>query len=189
MDDILNVEKRWTVSNILSLSRVVFMIPIVIFILRPGSEYRIAVLVLMVVAAATDFLDGLLARALNQVTDFGKILDPASDKICIIIGTAALVIAGDAPLWYAILVAARDIIIVVGSIRIMNRRKLVVQSVWTGKWTVSFIAAYLILATLKMESLAAVRDFFMYLSTIAVFVSFVVYTRIYQERMADNGIA
>ncbi|MCL5266807.1 MAG: CDP-alcohol phosphatidyltransferase family protein [Bacteroidetes bacterium] len=189
MDDILSVEKRWTVSNILSLSRIVLLIPIVVLILHPGSEYRIAVLALMLLAAATDFFDGLLARVLHQVTDFGRLLDPAADKVCIITGALALVIAGDVPLWYAILVGMRDIIILIGSLRIMNRRKVVVQSVWTGKWTVSFIAAYLILATLKIDSLAAVKEFFLYLSTIAVFVSLIVYTRIYKERMAKNGIA
>ncbi|MCL4539879.1 MAG: CDP-alcohol phosphatidyltransferase family protein [Bacteroidetes bacterium] len=189
MDDILSVEKRWTVSNILSLSRIVLLIPIVVLILRPGNEYRIAVLALMLLAAATDFLDGLLARTMHQVTDFGRLLDPVADKICIITGALALVIAGDVPLWYAILVGMRDIIIVIGSLKIMNRRKVVVQSVWTGKWAVSFIAAYLILATLKIGSLASVKDFFLYLSTIAVFVSLFVYTRIYRERMAKNGIA
>jgi CDP-diacylglycerol--glycerol-3-phosphate 3-phosphatidyltransferase len=142
----------------------------------------------MLVAVATDFFDGLLARALKQVTDFGKLLDPVADKICIITAAAALVLAGDIPLWYAGLVAFRDALIVVGSSLIISRRKVVVQSVWAGKLTVSFIAAYLILAVMNMDSLSVVKYFFLYLSTVALLISLAVYVRVYQKYMGKNGV-
>ena len=183
----MKVEKRWTVSNILSLSRVVLLVPIVVLILRPGTEYRITVLVLMLLAASTDFFDGLLARALNQVTDFGRLLDPAADKICIVITSAALVIAGDMPLWFAGLIVFRDIVIVIGSALIMSRRRVVVQSVWVGKWTVTLIAGYLILATLRISSLIMLKDVFLYLGTLFILMSLAVYTKVYQRYMTGNG--
>lgn len=182
----LKVEKRWTISNFLSLSRIFFMVPIVILILKPGNEYRLAVVVLMVIAAATDFLDGLLARALNQITDFGRLLDPAADKVCIIAISAALVAVGDVPIWFAALVVLRDVLIVGGSLLIIKRRRVVVQSVWTGKWTVTLIAAYLMLATLRIDSLVTAKTVFLYLSTAAIFVSLGVYIRVYQKRMAES---
>lgn len=140
----------------------------------------------MFVAVSTDFLDGLLARVLDQVTDFGKLLDPAADKICIVTVSAALMLAGDVPLWYMILVALRDVIIVIGSSLIITRRKVVLQSVWAGKWTVTFIAAYLILATMRIDALVSVKTFFLYLSTLSLFVSLAVYTRVYQKQMAKD---
>ena len=185
--EILKVEKRWTVSNILSLSRVFFLVPIVILILKPGSGYRMAVIVLMLLAASTDFLDGLLARKLNQVTDFGRLLDPVADKVCLITISAALVIVGDVPLWFAALVALRDILIVAGSSFIIRRRKVVVQSVWAGKWTVTILAVYLILATLRIDSLVTAKLFFLYLSTFALFASLGVYIMIYRKHMAANA--
>ena len=185
--EILKVEKRWTVSNILSLSRVFFLVPIVILILKPGSGYRMAVIVLMLLSASTDFLDGLLARKLNQVTDFGRLLDPVTDKVCLITISAALVIVGDIPLWFAALVALRDILIVAGSSFIIRRRKVVVQSVWAGKWTVTILAVYLLLATLRMDSLVTVKFIFLYLSTIALFASLGIYIMIYRKHMAANG--
>ncbi len=163
------------------------MVPIVVLILKPGSEYRLTVLALMLVTAATDFLDGFLARALNQVTDFGRLLDPVADKVCIITISAALVLVGDVPLWFAALVALRDILIVVGSSFIISRRKVVVQSVWAGKWTVTFIAAYLILASMRIDSLVMAKTFFLYLSTLSIFLSLGIYTRIYRKYMAQNG--
>ncbi len=185
----LKVERQWTVSNVLSLSRVILMVPIVLLILQPGNQYRLWVIVLMVLSAATDFFDGLLARALNQVTDFGRLLDPIADKICIIAISAALVVVGDAPLWYAGLVALRDILIVAGSVLIINRRKVVVQSVWAGKWTVAFIAAFLLVATLREESLAMLKTVLLYLSTAGLFISLGVYVAIYRKHMEENRAA
>ncbi len=156
-------------------------------ILREGTEYRLAVLILMLTAAMTDFLDGFLARALDEVTDFGRLLDPAADKICLITIAAALVLAGDIPLWYAALVALRDILIVIGSTLIITKKKVVVQSVWAGKFTVNLIAAYLILATMKVESMSLAKGFFLYSSTVALFVSLAVYTKIFQQHMVDDG--
>ena len=163
------------------------LVPIVVLILKEGNGYRLAVLTLMLVAAVTDFLDGFLARSLNEVTDFGRLLDPAADKICIVTIAAALVLAGDIPLWYAALVALRDILIVIGSTIIITKKKVVVQSVWAGKFTVNFIAAYLILATMKVDSLTTVKDIFLYLSAVALFVSLAVYTRIFQQHMVNDG--
>lgn len=189
MDESLEVEKRWTISNILSVSRIFLVVPIVVLILKQDSGYRITVLILMLVGALTDFLDGFMARAMNQVTNFGKLLDPIADKIGIIAIAVALVLAGDVPLWFAGLVALRDVLIVVGSSLIVTRRKVVVQSVWAGKFTVNFIAAYFILATMRIESLSVVKNLFLYLSTIFLFISLAVYIRIYQKHMVKDGIA
>ena len=185
----LKVERQWTVSNVLSLSRVILMVPIVLLILQPGNQYRFWVIVLMVLSAATDFFDGLLARALNQVTDFGRLLDPIADKVCIIAISAALVIVGDVPLWYAALVALRDLLIVAGSMLIINRRKVVVQSVWAGKWTVAFIGAYLLVATMREESLVILKALLLYASTAGLFVSLGVYIAIYRKHMEENRAA
>jgi CDP-diacylglycerol--glycerol-3-phosphate 3-phosphatidyltransferase len=143
----------------------------------------------MLAAAATDFFDGLIARALNQVTDFGKLLDPIADKICAVTAVAVLVLVGDIPLWYAGLVVLRDILIVIGSSLIISRRKVVVQSVWTGKLTIAFVAGYIILAAMRIDALVYVKTFFLYLSTLFLFVSLAVYIGVYQKHMAKNGIA
>ena len=185
-DSSLRVEKRWTISNILSVSRIVILVPVVALILKQESGYRLTVLILMLVAAATDFLDGFIARAMNQVTDFGKLLDPIADKICIVTVAVALVLAGDVPLWYAALVVLRDLLIVVGSSLIVTKRKVVVQSVWAGKITVNFIAAYLILAMMRIESLILLKEIFLILSTIFLFISLSVYGRIYQKHMVEG---
>jgi cardiolipin synthase len=188
LDNLSKVEKRWTISNILSVSRIVLVIPIVVLILKQDSGYRVTVLILMLAGALTDFLDGFIARALNQVTDLGKLLDPVADKVGIIAIAVALVLAGDIPLWYAVLVALRDVLILIGGSMIIKKRKVVVQSVWTGKFTVNFVAAYFILATMRMGVLSPAKDFFLYLSTAFLFISVAVYFRIYRKHIEEAGI-
>jgi len=188
LDDSLNVEKRWTISNLLSVSRVLLLIPIVVLILKQDSGDRAAVLVLMLIAVITDFLDGFLARSLNQVTDFGKLLDPVADKICIVAAAAALVVVGDVPLWYAVAVGLRDALILIGGSLILKKKKIVVQSVWAGKLAVNFVAGYFIFATIRLDSLVMAKDFFLYLSTVFLFISLIVYFRIYQKQISRTGI-
>jgi len=62
-------------------------------------------------AAATDTLDGQIARRRKQVTDLGKFLDPLADKLLVITVLLILVSGGDLPVWVAVVVIARESII------------------------------------------------------------------------------
>lgn len=68
------------------------------------------------IAALTDWLDGLAARKFNQVTEFGKIADPAVDRIVIITALIILYfkISVLVPLWAVVLLASRDVLLIVG---------------------------------------------------------------------------
>lgn len=184
----VKVDRKWTVSNLLSLSRVILLVPVIVLLLKPGNGHRSLVVLLMFVAALTDFLDGLVARALNQVTDFGKLLDPIADKICIVSVATVLTIVGDIPLWFAIIAIARDVAIFIGSMYVMNRDRVVVQSMWPGKIAVTFIAAYIIVATLRLQSLLALKEILLVLSTIFIFYSLTAYAVKYLGFKERHGI-
>ena len=78
-----------TTANKITLVRMA-MIPVFIyFALLGGAQNDIIALVLFIVASATDFLDGYVARKYNQITDFGKFVDPLADKLLV---TAALLV-------------------------------------------------------------------------------------------------
>ena len=70
--------KNLTVSNVLSLMRIVTIVPFVMAVL--SDDYITAVSIL-VISALTDFLDGAIARKFGQITDLGKMLDPTADKL------------------------------------------------------------------------------------------------------------
>jgi len=103
----------WTLPNLLSLFRIA-VIPLLVYILTftdPLSSALAALLFL--VAAATDYLDGYLARRNKSVSNLGKVLDPLADKLMIV--TALIMLAAMdrpenaiVPAWLVVVVVARE---------------------------------------------------------------------------------
>ena len=145
--------KIWTVANLFSVSRIFLLIPIFMF-LRRGAEQngnKWAV-IFMGIAALTDFLDGASARILNQRSQWGRVFDPLSDKICLLSIGVFLALPTRAypiPWWFLGLVILRDVLILVGSFYILGRFQHIPRSMTVGKWTTFFLALMLISFTLE----------------------------------------
>jgi cardiolipin synthase len=99
--------------NAITLLRAV-LIPVIAFTLL-RHDYDSALL-LFVVCALSDFVDGWLARAFDVRTRFGAIADPLADKCTMLTVTLMLAWQGWLPWWFALLVAARDVVIVAGAL-------------------------------------------------------------------------
>ncbi|NET57091.1 MAG: CDP-diacylglycerol--glycerol-3-phosphate 3-phosphatidyltransferase [Symploca sp. SIO2E6] len=78
---------------------------------NPTEPARWICLVVFLLAAGTDWLDGYLARKLNQVTDLGKFLDPLVDKFLVLGPLLALIQLGQVPAWGVFLILARELAI------------------------------------------------------------------------------
>ena len=89
------------------------MVPVLVYLLLHG-DYRIAIWVLLG-ASLSDALDGFIARRFNLCTDLGAVLDPLADKILIIASVLALAWGRLLPWWLAVVIAARDLIIIGGA--------------------------------------------------------------------------
>lgn len=167
-----------TVSNYLSLSRLLVIMPIVYFIgkFEQGYEYRIYVLLFMLLGYITDILDGFFARKFNQVTEWGKIIDPFADKLAIILVVIKLYDAGYINDFYFWLVVLRDTIIFIGGIIVSNIIGKVLPSNLLGKATVLTIGLYLIGIVSNVESIPWLHDFLYYTSVIFSFGSIIGYT-------------
>ena len=107
----------WTLPNLLTLCRIALTIPFLILINRGRFGAALAVFFL---ASVTDFADGYLARRLNQRSRVGRFLDPLADKL--LINAAFVILAlphtqfASIPLWLALAVVGRDLLIVLGSL-------------------------------------------------------------------------
>jgi cardiolipin synthase len=99
-----------TIPNVLSFLRLA-LVPVFLLFLIGGQD--IAALITLAVSGFTDFLDGFLARRLNQVTRLGQLLDPAADRLYIIAAVLGLVVRELIPLWFVVAILARDALLLV----------------------------------------------------------------------------
>lgn len=99
-----------TVPNMLSLFRLA-LVPVFLWLLLTG-ESGFAILAL-VVASATDYLDGFFARKLNQTTRLGALLDPAADRLYILATLIGLAVTNAIPVWLPFVIIARDVLLAV----------------------------------------------------------------------------
>lgn len=98
-----------TIPNALSALRLLG-VP-VFFWLIVGPEGDGLALVILIVSAFTDWLDGFLARKLNQFSRLGELLDPLADRLYVIAALLALFIRGLLPLWVVIALILRDVLL------------------------------------------------------------------------------
>ena len=100
---------------------------------------------LFIVASITDKLDGYIARSRNQVTTFGKFLDPLADKILVLTAMVLLVELGKIPAWIPIIVLAREFI--VSGYRLVAVEKggqVIAASIWGKLKTVTQMIAIIL---------------------------------------------
>lgn len=120
----------FTVPNLISAIRLC-LVPIFLILLLNGFD--LAATFLFALAAGTDWIDGQIARRTNQVSKLGQLLDPAVDRILMIVGVAGLFIVGRIPLWIIVFVVARDLLLLVGGAYLLNRWKRRVAVIYPGK--------------------------------------------------------
>jgi len=129
-----------TAANLLSIVRALLAIPFTLFMLVPDEPNRLAAAIIVGIGVITDKLDGDIARARGEVTEWGKILDPVADKICVAVIALVLLKLGDIPPVFVAALLGRDLLILAGGLYIRRRRGIVVPSNAAGKWTVTVIA-------------------------------------------------
>ena len=103
-------------------------------------------LVIFIVASITDKLDGYIARSRNQVTTFGKFLDPLADKILVLTAMVLLVELGKIPAWIPVIVLAREFL--VSGYRLIAVEKggqVIAASIWGKLKTVTQMIAIILI--------------------------------------------
>ena len=104
-------DRIFTVANVITFIRLC-MAPIALVVLLSGHD--IAAAIIFGVTAATDFLDGQIARRTHTVSKVGQLLDPAVDRLLMICAVLGLLIVGRLPLWIVVVVLLRDLLLLAG---------------------------------------------------------------------------
>ena len=107
-----------TIPNLLSFARLA-VLPFVYLDLANDRFTRAFVLV--AVFAATDWLDGYLARRLDQVTELGTLLDPISDRVLFVVVGVGFVVSGLLPLWAVLILVVRDVLVGAAGVALLVR--------------------------------------------------------------------
>lgn len=108
----MNIPNRITFFRIILIP---FMMIVPLFNIKATflgiSVQNLIILAIFLLASFTDFLDGYLARKNNEVTNFGKFLDPIADKLLVLTALIMLVETGIIPAWIPIIVIAREFLV------------------------------------------------------------------------------
>lgn len=127
--------------NKLTLLRIALTFIFMLFLFSRGVFMKFMALAIFLAASLTDYYDGKIARETNEVTDFGKFMDPIADKVLIIASFLAFVELRLVPAWMVVLIISRELLIT--GLRIFAATKgEVLQAETAGKHkTVSQIVA------------------------------------------------
>lgn len=154
----------WTPANIVTCIRVVFVPIWVAFAVSVGATSTtgntgagIAAAIAFAILSLTDKLDGYLARSRNEVTRFGKFLDPIADKLVVVCSFLVLMDWGYINLWVIIVIVAREFL--VSALRmVVATDGVVIAASNLGKWktatTMGCIAGYLVVAAIPNSAFA-----------------------------------
>ena len=88
-------DRIMTLANAISISRIFLAIPLVLVfedIAQGAAEKLWQAFVLIIIIALSDFLDGYVARKAEEITNFGKLIDPVADKVCMMVVLIYLII-------------------------------------------------------------------------------------------------
>ena len=154
-----DAQKIWTPSNIITITRILLVPAFVAALLAPWPDWfglsqfdgdwkNIVAAAIFVFISGTDWLDGYLARSRNEVTDFGKFMDPLADKILVCAALICLVELGKLPTWVVLVILAREFI--VSGVRMMAASKgVVIAASMLGKFKTVFQMIAIVLFTVK----------------------------------------
>ncbi|MDP6569831.1 MAG: CDP-alcohol phosphatidyltransferase family protein, partial [Candidatus Marinimicrobia bacterium] len=97
--------------------------------------------ILIIVIVVSDFLDGFVARKVEDITNFGKLIDPVADKVCMMVVMIYLIISFKLPfLLFFTMLAFRDIFLIIIGVYLMFSQEEVFQSNQSGKWFIGISA-------------------------------------------------
>ena len=183
-----------TLANLITACRFVLTVVFLWLFVQNNPQTRTAALLCYAIAASTDFLDGMVARATQTVSWAGKIMDPIMDRFLLFTGVLGLMIIGELPVWVAVFVVCRDIYLAAGALWVRRYRSRPIDVVYIGKVTTALLMSGFVLLLINVPRVAglgwvnvdwlpgfnsqtvAVGIFFVYAGVICSFITAVIYS-------------
>jgi len=120
-----------TLPNVISMIRIV-LVPVMLWLLI-GRDNPVGAGWMLALIGSTDWIDGYLARRLDQVSKVGEFLDPMADRLAVGGALIGGLITGDLPQWFAIAVLAREVLIGIAGVYLGLRHRRKIEGRRLGK--------------------------------------------------------
>lgn len=166
----LNLPNKLTVLRVL-------MIPLYVLLLYLGRDNKLVnmlALIVFIIAALTDTLDGYIARKYNLVTNFGKFMDPLADKLLVCSGLIIFIQLGRINAIIVLIIIAREFIIS-GFRLVASDAGVVIAAAFLGKIKTVVQMISVILLTVNLEKLNFITEISIWLMLILTILSLVEY--------------
>lgn len=186
MHRILKKDQILTIPNLLSLIRLL-MIPLIIWLYCEAQQYGAAV-ILILLSGLTDIVDGFIARKYHMVSDFGKILDPAADKLT----QAALILC--LSFRYQLMIpliitfAIRELFMIIMGYITIKKYNQVNSAQWYGKTTTVVLYTVMTLLILFPGIPELTANCMILFCGVVMLVTFVLYAKFYISVWREDDV-
>ena len=155
-----------TVPNLITTIRIILAPVFVIYLI---NDQLLSALIVFLLCALSDGLDGMVARLMNQRSKLGAYLDPLADKLLLVAAFVTLSVRGYLPAWLTVLVFSRDTIILLGVLVLfLNRMEFSIKPTPVSKITtwLQFITVLAVLSQSYMSSFTKFYPYIFYLTAL-----------------------
>jgi phosphatidylglycerophosphate synthase len=129
----------------------------------------------------SDSHDAFLARKINQVSEFAKIIDPLADKISVIVISLILLYLDKIPLWFVLIVVLRDLVILGFGMYLDKKKDVRLMSNFPGKIAVFSIGLIILFAIINNPVLKEINGYLYFVSLGLIFYSSYLYFKRFKE--------
>ena len=167
-----------TLPNILTCVRVLLIPVFMVLAYQNNMPCDIAALIVYVVACLTDYVDGYLARKNNQVTNFGKFMDPVADKLLVMAALLIFIEDGTIPAWAVAIILGREFIVSALRMVAASEGLVIAANMWgKAKTMITMITLIFLLCPIGPVMLGPVslQDIMIWITVIITAVSGVTY--------------
>lgn len=162
--------------NLLAIFRIL-LFPLIFFFLAQDTRSGLLVaIILIVLAVASDVLDGYVARRLNQITDLGRLLDPLADKLGLGIFVIFIIFHRGFPIWAAVLLFLKDFLTLIAAVAMVKKKGFILMSNNWGKLNSWIWAVTVVIYIARIHLL---EPWFLILATLSVLNCIIQYLRMF----------
>ncbi len=165
--------KFFTIPNILSLCRIA-LVPLIV-VLYLSDELRYLAGIVLIISAATDVIDGIIARKFNMTTDIGKVLDPFADKLTQATTLICLIVRFPLMILPFLLTVIKECFMAISGLIVVKKKGVVMGANWHGKAATVILYAAMTLHVFWFDMPEAMSDILIYFSAAFIALSFVLY--------------